>query len=169
MSVELIGIIALGVLVLILFVFLLLRDNEINKKFSIYEKVIEDLNQQNFKLSYAVKELSSKENSVDLELLQDEIEKRIKQKIETSLKPTMVALAQIQDAMEKFQNDQIKRIERLESRAKEINFVPPNRNESNEKLVISQYKSGKNESQIAKDLRIGVGEVDFILKMANLK
>lgn len=169
MSVELIGIIALGALVLILFIFLLLREKEISKKFEIYEKVIEDLNRQNYKLNYSLKEIASKDISIDLEAIEKKIENKIKDEIESSLEPTMYTLNKIQQIVENFQKEQISRIDRLESRAKEINFVPPNRNESNEKLVISQFKAGKSESQIAKDLRIGVGEVDFILKMANLK
>ncbi len=169
MSIELIGIIALGALVTILFLFLLLREKEIGKKFETYERVIEDLNRQNYKLNHSLKEIASKEISVDLNAIERKIEEKIKEEIESSLEPTMDTLNRIQQIVEDFQKEQISRIDRLENRAKEINFVPPSRNETNEKLVISQFKAGKEESQIAKDLRIGIGEVDFILKMANLK
>ena len=40
---------------------------------------------------------------------------------------------------------------------------------TNEKMILSLFAKGKSEAEIAKDLRIGVGEVDLVLKLANLK
>ena len=36
-------------------------------------------------------------------------------------------------------------------------------------MIVAQYARGRSEAEIAKDLRIGIGEVDLVLKLANLK
>jgi len=72
--------------------------------------------------------------------------------------------------MQAFQDEQVERIDRIEERSsKDISFLPSQAAASNEKIIIAQYSQGKSEASIAKDLRIGIGEVDLVLKLANLK
>ncbi len=168
MSIELIGLIALSILVVILFFLTFLRDQEVSSKLSTYERIIEDLNRENHILSKNIEKLSSKDN-YDLKNFKNEIRKQITIEVQDSLLPMVDSIKEIETVMVSFQDEQIARIDSLENKTKEKNFVPPNVAESNEKIIISQYRSGRSEAMIAKDLRIGIGEVDLILKLANLK
>lgn len=168
MNIELIGLIALFILVVILFFFMIIRDQEVTKKLNIYERVIEDLNLENHKLSQNIERLS-KNSSSSLVNLKKEIEQLVEFEVQNSLTPMVNSIKEIEEIMQNFQNEQINRIDLLENRTKEKNFSQIKTAESNEKIIISQYQAGKSEAMIAKDLRLGIGEVDLILKLANLK
>jgi len=167
-NVEMIGLMGLGALVVILFFLIFLRDSEVSKKLGIYERVIEDLNRENHMLSKSIDKLASKDKH-DIEAFKEQIQTEIKTQVQNSLLPMVDSIKEIEAVMLNFQEEQTYRIDSLENRTKEINYVPPNITESNEKQIIYQYKNGKSEAKIAKDLRIGIGEVDLILKLANLK
>ncbi len=168
MNIEIVSLIGIGLLVVILFFLIFLRDSEVSKKLNIYERVIEDLNRENHTLSKSINKLASKDK-LDIKIFKDEIQREIKSQVQNSLLPMVDSIREIEAVMLNFQEEQIYRIDSLENRTKEINYVPPNITESNEKQIIYQYKNGKSEAMIAKDLRIGIGEVDLILKLANLK
>jgi len=168
MNIEFVGLIALGILVALLFFIMMLRDQEVAKKLSIYEKIIEDLNIEHHNLSKQIEKLSTT-NDVDLDAFRTEVAQQVSFEVQNSLTPIIQSIQEIDEIMQAFQNEQTNRIDALEHRIKEKNFSQINNVESNEKTIISQYQSGKSEAMIAKDLRIGIGEVDLILKLANLK
>ncbi len=168
MNIDIIAIITLGLFEVILFFLIFIRDQEVTKKFRLYEKAIEDLNRENHKLYQEIKNIPSHE-SFDARTLNVQIQKEVNEEVRKSLMPMVDSIKEIENVMSNFQNEQIDRIDALESSKKEVNFRPRNIVESNEKLIISNYKNGKSEAMIAKDLRIGIGEVDLILKLANLK
>jgi len=168
MNIDLIAIIALGIFEVILFFLIFIREQEVNKKFKLYEKAIEDLNRENHKLYQEIKDIPLPE-SFDTENLNVQIQKEVNEEVRKSLMPMVDSIKEIESVMSNFQNEQIERIDALENSKKEVNFRPTNMAESNEKLIIHNYKNGKSEAMIAKDLRIGIGEVDLILKLANLK
>jgi len=168
MNIDIIAIIALGIFEVILFFLIFIREQEVNKKFKLYEKAIEDLNRENHKLYQELKDIPSPE-SFDTKNLNVQIQREVNEEVRKSLMPMVDSIKEIESVMSNFQNEQIERIDALENSKKEVNFKPRNIVESNEKLIIHNYKNGKSEAMIAKDLRIGIGEVDLILKLANLK
>ena len=56
----------------------------------------------------------------------------------------------------------------LEERIKEFAYTPSNPTNIDEGRIISMYKDGWSVDSIAKELRVGKGEVEFTLKFANL-
>ena len=168
MDIDIVAIIALGVFEVILFFLVFLREQEANRKFKLYEKAIEDLNRENHKLYQEIKEISLPE-SFDTNSLNIQIQKEVSEEVKKSLMPMVDSIKEIESVMSNFQNEQIERIDALENNRQEVNFKPRDMVQSNEKLIVEKYKSGKSEAMIAKDLRIGIGEVDLILKLANLK
>jgi len=164
----LIAIIALSFLVFILFLLVYIRDQEVSKKLKLYEKIIEDLNRENHVISKKLEKVLS-QKPVDFDAVQIQIRTEVRDEVQKSLTPLVESIEEIEGVMQNFQDEQIRRIDALEDGKKTVNFIAPNMVDSNEKLIISQYKKGKSEAMIAKDLRIGIGEVDLILKLANLK
>ncbi len=163
------GLIGVAVLVLIVFVLMSIKDSEINKKLSRYEQSIENLTQQNHTFRKEIINLT-KQKEEFLSQIDDIVEERLKEKIQQSLYPIIESMREIESVMQRFQDEQIERINRIEEKANEKNYIPTsNSSISNEKLIISQYAQGKSEAAIAKDLRIGIGEVDLVLRLANLK
>lgn len=169
MSIELIGLVGVVFLVVIILIFMSLKDSEVSKKLSRYEQSIENLSQQNHRLRKEIIELGKQRDKFIAEM-DNILEDRIKEKVQQSVYPLIESMREIENVMQSFQEEQIERINRIEEKSNEISYIPSsNSSISNEKLIISQYASGKSEAAIAKDLRIGIGEVDLVLKLANLK
>lgn len=169
MTIELIAIIGLAVLIIIVFMMGNLKDSETNRKLSRYEKIIEDLSRQNHKIKRELEKQSSQKKELELEL-EDKINHQIKEQVQQHVMPILEAMREIEDVMQTFQDEQIERIDKIEERSsKDVSYLPSQAAASNEKIIIAQYSQGKSEAAIAKDLRIGIGEVDLVLKLANLK
>ena len=169
MSIETLAFIALAALVVVLFLMIFIRDTEITKKLSIFERSIEDLNYQNHVLNKTLKELSSKQNDFDPHAFERMMIEKMKQEVQNTALPMLGSLREIESVLERFKEEQGSRIDRLESRTKEISSLSSPTSSSNEKMIVAQYNRGRSEAEIAKDLRIGIGEVDLVLKLANLK
>lgn len=168
MSIETLAFFALSALVVIIFLMVYIRDIEVNKKLLMYEKSIEELNFQNHQLSKSIKELAHHE-TIDPQEIEKRMLEKVKQEIQNTVIPMVSSLQDIESIMQTFQIEQTARIDRIESRTKEMSCMPTSSSSSNEKMIVSQYAKGKSEAEIAKDLRVGIGEVDLVLKLANLK
>ena len=168
MSIETLAFIALAALVVIIFLMVYIRDIEISKKLAIYERSIEELNYQNHVLNKALKDLSVKE-PFDVKVFERKLMELTKSEIQQTVLPMITSLQDIESIIESFKEEQTTRIDRLESRTKEMSGLPTGTSSSNEKMIVAQYARGRSEAEIAKDLRIGIGEVDLVLKLANLK
>lgn len=168
MSIETLAFIALAALVVIIFLMVYVRDMEVNKKLLIYEKSIEELNYQNHVLNKLLNEVKNQEQS-DPKMLEKKILDQTKQEIQHNLLPVVASLKDVEKIMQHFRDEQSARIDRIESRTKEMSFASAAPSSSNEKMILSHFAKGKSEAEIAKDLRIGIGEVDLVLKLANLK
>lgn len=168
MSIETLAFIGLTALVIIIFLMVFVRDMEINKKLLIYEKSIEELNYQNHVLNKAINDVAKKEN-VEFKAFEQKMIERMKSEVQSTVLPMISSLQDIETIMENFKEEQSARIDRIESRTKEMNCLPSSTSSSNEKMIVAQYARGKSEAEIAKDLRIGIGEIDLVLKLANLK
>lgn len=168
MSIETLAFIALSALVVIIFLMVYIRDVEINKKLSIFERSIEELNYQNHVLNKVMKDASAKE-VFDAKAFERKILELTKNEVQNSVVPMVASLQDIEHIIETFKEEQTTRIDRLESRTKEMSGIPTGTSSSNEKMIVAQFARGRSEAEIAKDLRIGIGEVDLVLKLANLK
>ena len=168
MSIETLAFIALAALIVIIFLMVYIRDVEVNKKLLIYEKSIEELNYQNHVPNKTLTEMKAQEQT-DPKALEKRILDQAKQEVQHSLLPVVASLKDVEKIMQHFRDEQSARIDRIESRTKEMSFASVVPSSSNEKMILSLFAKGKSEAEIAKDLRIGVGEVDLVLKLANLK
>lgn len=165
---ELMGLIALAILVVIIFLMVTLKDSETAKKLSRFERSIDELSQQNHRLRKEILELSKRSNNA-VDEINSVVEERVREEVQHGVYPLIESMREIENVMQTFQDEQIERIDKIEERSNDISYLPSRSSASNEKLIIAQYGGGKSEASIAKDLRIGIGEVDLVLKLANLK
>ncbi|NCD13192.1 MAG: hypothetical protein EOL93_11640, partial [Epsilonproteobacteria bacterium] len=165
MNIEVLAFCGLAALVIIVFLMVYIRDIEVNKKLSIYEKSIEELNYQNHVLNKTLNELRSveKKPEFDTQEFEKKIMNSVNEEIRKSVLPVVGSLKEIESIIQHFKDEQSNRIDRIESRTKEMSFVSSSPSSSNEKMIITHYSKGKSEAEIAKDLRIGIGEVDLVL------
>ena len=81
--------------------------------------------------------------------------------------PILKSLKGFESVIESFQNEQETRLSSLEQKAQNMSKLSPDYTNEEQKIV-ELFKQGKSVEQIAKDLRISTGNVEFTLKMKEL-
>ena len=154
------------VILVLLIVYQFIKESETNKKLRFYEDSIEDLNKRVFTL-----EKQLKQTDTDSEILdKDRIEKIVSAKLNQALNSVLHSLQGAKESMDSFQSDINQRIDSPEDRIKEVSNIPNSSSSaSDEKRVIALYKNGMMVDDIARELGIGIGQVDLMLKVHNLK
>lgn len=155
------------VLIFIFIILLYLKDGEIMRKIARYEGIMEDIIRQNYQLKKILEESHLKKDEQI-----NEFEYRIKDKINQELNervfPVLESLRGIEALIESFQNEQQSRLSSLEEKTKTISKITPPPIEAREKQILELFKTGKTALDIAKTLRLGIGTVEFVLRMHNL-
>ncbi|MDL0089627.1 DUF6115 domain-containing protein [Campylobacter gastrosuis] len=150
--------------------FIYLKEIETKKKFSRFEKVIEGVIQENFALKKQLLSLTSTNDGsvVDLSVLERQLDEKIESRLSEKILPLFNSLKSIESTIDEFQSEQQSRIYNLEERTRDINKITPPSMQSEEEQIIRLFNDGKSSEVIAKDLRLGIGRVEFVLKMHRL-
>ncbi|MCI7046797.1 hypothetical protein [Helicobacter sp.] len=162
--------------VFILFsLYLYFKERENTKRFNRYGHSIEELNKEVYRLQ---KKLKDYENH--LEKFQQSLKQQIYQETRLEMKnvldsnlfaqisPLKSTLQTLQEEWRDYQEKIDNKTIILEERIKEFAYTPSNPTNIDEGRIISMYKDGWSVDSIAKELRVGKGEVEFTLKFANL-
>lgn len=162
MSEDLLYLVFIFVLVVAFGAYMLIKDKENTAKIIKLERAFEDLSKQNHFLR---KELESAKNdeNFDLEALRDEMALMMDKEIGSKILPVLKSLKGFESVIEDFQNEQAARIANLEQKAQHMSKLTPDYNNEEQK-ILDLYQQGKSIEQIAKDLRIGTGNVELVLK-----
>lgn len=166
MSEELLYAIFIFILLVASFAYFFIKDRENMSKFYKLERAVEELKKN---LHYLQKELNEKTDSpnFDANALKDEIKFSLDREINVKILPILKSLQGFESVIETFQNEQETRLSSLEQKTQSINKLNPDFNNEEQKIV-ELFKQGKSVEQIAKDLRISTGNVEFTLKMKEL-
>lgn len=166
---EIVAAIGIVLFLIMILVFSYIKDVETSKKLTIYEKSIEDLNKKIYQLEKEVKNVF-KSNSGEINDLHRDIDDDISIKVESMSVPILTSIKKIESSFGDFKDDIHEKITELEERTKLIGSMSAaSAYRSNDEKIISMHKEGFSEHEIAKDLRIGIGEVDLVLKIAGFK
>lgn len=150
MGTEFIILICLLVVVVLLVMFVYIRDFDVNRRLGIFEKTIEDLSRQNHELNKILSEQNSKSANIEMSYeLKAQVENEIKNKI-ASMQNSINKVEQITKEYHQKQNsvDDIF--------YDDIDY---------EKEVLTLHGIGKDKSKIAQILSISEEEVEMILKL----
>ena len=99
--------------------------------------------------------------------LKDEIKFSLDREINLKIMPILKSLQGFENVIESFQNEQENRLSNLEQKAQNMSKLTPDF-VNEEQKIIELFHQGKSVEQIAKDLRISTGNVEFTLKMKEL-
>lgn len=158
-----------GIVLAIIVALMLIKDSETNKKFARFERVIESVMQENFNLKKQISMLEGEafKNSEQYEPLKKQIKENIDLQINEKIVPIIRAIKSIERVIDDFATEQKDRIVSLEERTRDINKIAPSViNE--EEQILKMFKDGKSAAMIAKDLHVGMGRVEFVLKFHKL-
>ncbi|RQD68465.1 hypothetical protein DZC71_02400 [Campylobacter hepaticus] len=156
------------ILLLAILAYMNIKEKENNLKIIKLQNVIEDITKE---LHYFRKELGLKEDEEDEDykttLLKEEMKIELDKQISAKITPVLRTLKTMEHIIEDFQNEQQNRLLNLEQKAQSMIKLTPNF-ETEEQKIENLFKEGKSIEQIAKDLRIGTGNVELVLKFKKL-
>ena len=156
-----------GAIAFIFFIFLIYiytKDSETSKKFFLYEKAIEDLNKKLYDIE---KELKNSSN-ISKDELKEYIDEVIEENLQKITQFILSAKEEEEKRFEKIESTIEDKFAGLEDKIKGFTVIPENY-QTNEKKIVSLYNKGLSVSEIARNLRIGIGEVELVLKIEGIK
>lgn len=155
-------------LMAIFFALLVLRDKENSAKFKHYEGAIESLMRENYELKKRIEALANEKNDVDIDRVQIELEEFLDNRLRDKTLPMLATLQELKQKISEQQSEQQNRLNSLEERTRDLNKIAPRAASSESELILASYRSGKSVETIAKEMQIGVGRVEFALKMSGI-
>ena len=171
MIIEMLAIIAFAIVLFLLIIYFYYRDKGIVKQLELYEIAIDDLNTR----MHDIEEKEETDKSVkNVENFSDElgkIEENLNGKLDELSDPLLKTIRAIKDMEVEIKriNDSVnERINKLEENTK-LSSMSNNAKLINEKAIVDLYKEGYSAEEIAKRERTPIGEVELILRIANLR
>ncbi|MBM0636487.1 hypothetical protein LNU06_00325 [Campylobacter sp. VicNov18] len=145
-----------------------IKEKENNAKIIKLQNAIEEITKE---LHYFQKESDFKDDKENEDykttLLKEEMKIELDKQISAKITPVLKTLKTMKHIIEDFQNEQQNRLLNLEQKAQSMIKLTPNF-ETEEQKIENLFKEGKSIEQIAKDLRIGIGNVELVLKFKKL-
>lgn len=174
MMLESLVFLVFAIILLLLITYMYFRDSGIVKRLELYEIAIDDLNKRlhgveskNEDLSPNIKNQNLTKFSQELSKIEEELTNRLDDMSDPLLK-TIRAVKNMEVEIKRIDDSVNSRISRLEDNSK-LSSISKGAKLVNEKAIIALYKEGYNTEEIAKTERTPIGEVELILRIANLR
>ena len=167
MIMDMIVFIAFALVMLLLIAFFYFRDKSVYQKLAAYEYAIDDLNTR----LYALETRSVDDKGEDFIKGLSEVEERLDAKLNELGDPllrTIRAIKTMESNFAKLEARVDERISKIEESTKLTSMTNSSIN-VNEQRIIEMFKEGKSIEKIAKKERVSQGEVELILRIANLR
>jgi len=155
----------------LLIAYFYMRDQSVTKQLSAYERAIDELNNRVHNMEKRVAELPQTLEMPDFAAELEAVEHKLNQKLNDLSDPLLKAIRAIKQMeleMQRINESLNERITKIEENNK-LSSMSATSKLINEKAIIELYKNGYSAEEIAKRERTPLGEVELILKIANLK
>lgn len=165
-----IALIALAVMVVGLIYYVLTKETEVSGQIRSIAKAVEDLHREMYQMDKRLKQeleiIASLEESVPREhhSLHAELGREVN---EISI-PIMESLGAIEGSFTAYKEKTDNRLRYLEERIRNLS-LPTSISGLDDEKVISRYNQGVEVDAIAKELRLSKAEVEFVLKINQLR
>lgn len=161
--------IALAFFIIILFLYSWAKDKESNKKIRILAKSVGEVSRQLYESEMRLNEKIKELEAVKSGLSSVDIETIIDVTISEKLIQTNQVTAILQQDMQAFGEEFAGRIVRIENNLKEASMSRANVGGADDQRISQLFTDGLSIDDIAKELRISTPEVEFALKLADLR
>lgn len=157
---------ALTILYLLYYVYT--KDAQYSKNIRSVASVVEELNRELFymkqKLSKTQESITQNSQRMNDEMIYEEIERSVYDMVQ----PLSLGLKQLQENINSIEHEVNARVTQLESGVKQIS-IPLSVHGNDDEKIISLFKQGIPLETISKELHISKPEVEFVLKINQLK
>lgn len=153
----------------LLIAYFYMRDQSVTRQLTAYERAIDDLNTRLHRLEQRASEAQEEPQAFVKEL--EAVETRLNRKLNDLSDPLLKAIRaikQMEMEMQRINEELNERVTKIEEKSRLSNISSTSKL-INEKAIIELFKNGYSAEEIAKRERTPLGEVELILKIANLK
>lgn len=162
-----ISLISIGIVCLVAFTGYT-RSLENVKKMRRFEKGMEDINNEIFKIHKWIKD-----NELENQLSTTALNTKIKTESIDAVNNALVGVyrqVEILEAQVNKERDYIEeKLVSLEEKIREFGYFPTSSTNIDEKRIIGMFRDGWSIDAIAKEMRLSKGEIEFTLKLADIK
>ena len=161
------GLISIGIVCLVAF-FNYTRNFEINKRIRRFEKGMEDINNEIFKIHKWIKD-SELENQLSTTALHNKIKTESIDAVNNALVKVYRQIEILEAQVNKERDYIEEKIVSIEEKIREFGYFPSSNTNIDEKRIIGMFRDDWSIDAIAKEMRLSKGEIEFTLKLADIK
>lgn len=162
------GLVAIGIVCLVSF-FSYTRNLDLLKRLRRFEKGMEDINGEIFKIHKWIKD-SELENQLSSTALNTKIKTESIDAVNNALVSVYRQVEILEVQMNKEREYVEEKLVSLEEKIREFGYFPTSTSSNiDEKRIISMFRDGWSIDSIAKEMRLSKGEIEFTLKLADIK
>ena len=158
----------LSIIILYLLYYMYEKDTRDSKQIRSIASVVEELNRDIFYLRNKLSETTKKLDNQTSRMSDEDIYQEIERSVYDMIKPLALTLKEVQDTIATIDNRIENRITTLENGVKQIN-IPSSIHANDDEKIISLYQQGLSVETIAKELHLAKPEVEFVLKINQIK
>ena len=166
-SIEYITVI-MAVIILYLIYYVFTKDSEYHKNIHSVACVVEDLNRELYYLKNKLQDTQNSLKNSSSHMSDEEIYQEIERSVYDMVKPISLGLKKMQETVQILDSQIDSRINSLETGVKQIS-IPSSVHGNDDEKIISLFKQGVSLDTISKELHISKPEVEFVLKINQIK
>ena len=159
----------LTLLVLIQFLYSYAKDKESNRKIRVIAKSLGEIDRKTYEMEIRLNEKIKNLEKIKSGMSSAEIETLVDLASSQKLLHIEQTLAQIDQELKAFEEEFASRIIQVESTIKQVSIPQSSVGGADDRKIIQLHQEGKDIESIAKELRISNAEVEFALKLADLR
>jgi cell division protein ZapA (FtsZ GTPase activity inhibitor) len=160
---------ALAFLLVLLFLYSWAREKDNSKKIRVLAKSVGEVSRQLYESEMRLNEKVKQLQELKEGLSSADIETLVDVNVSEKLIQVNQDTARLQQDMHAFGEEFAGRIVRIENNLKEASINRANVGGADDKRILQLYSQGHTVEDIAKELRISTPEVEFSLKLADLR
>lgn len=165
-----IALVALAVLVVGIIYYVVTKESEVSSQIRSIAKAVEDLHRELFMMDKRLKQeleiIASLQESVPVS--QHSLHAELGREVNEISVPILESLGQIEGSLAAYKEKTENRLRYLEERIRNLS-LPTSISGLDDEKVISRYNQGIEVDAIAKELRLSKAEVEFVLKINQLR
>lgn len=165
-----IALVALAILVMGLIYYVITKDGEVASQIRSIAKAVDDLHRELFMMDKRLKQeleiITSLQESVPVN--QNSLHAELGREVNEISVPILESLAHIEGSLTTYKEKTENRLRYLEERIRNLS-LPTSISGLDDEKVISRYNQGLEVDAIAKELRLSKAEVEFVLKINQLR